>query len=70
MGEIGVLDSVRVADSISNKCYLAIRHQGERYVGCLAFSNPGFCALITTFLRSQIGRAIDEIGDTDISHLA
>ena len=68
LGEVGVLENVAVNDRIHNKCYLIIRHEGERYVGCLAFSDVAFCQAIVAFLQQQLGYNIRHIGDLDVSH--
>jgi hypothetical protein len=67
-GEVGVLENVSVNERIHNKCYLLIRHEGERYVGCLAFSDVAFCQAIVGFLQHQLGHQICHIGDLDVSH--
>jgi hypothetical protein len=66
-GELGVLRYVHANPSISNKCFLVIEHEGEKYVGCIIFDDQAFCVQLTTFLRTQTGRTIREIGDLDLS---
>ena len=65
-GEVGVLRYVN--SRISNKCFLVIEHERERYVGCLIFSDLSFCALMRSVLQTHLGRPIQEIGDLDVSH--
>jgi hypothetical protein len=67
MGEVGVLNLVYANPQISNKCYLVIQHEDDRYVGCLIFDNKSFCRQITEYLRLQTGRTIEDIGGLDVS---
>ena len=67
-GEVGILRYVHVKDSISNKCFLVIEHDKEHYVGCLIFDDVAFCSQISNLLRDQVGRAVKEIGDLDLSY--
>ena len=67
-GEVGVLKFVHANPRLSNKCFLVIEHQAERYVGCLIVDDLAFCHQITMLLRGQLGRAIAVIGDLDVSH--
>jgi hypothetical protein len=67
-GEIGVLTYIYANPNASNKCYLIIDHQQERYTGCLIFSDRSVCAQISSLLRQHIGRPIEEIGNLDVSH--
>jgi len=66
-GEVGVLRYVHGRPAISNKCFLVIEQQQERYVGCLIFDDLAFCAQITEVLKGHYGRAIKDIGDLDVS---
>jgi hypothetical protein len=68
-GEVGVLKFVHANAQLSNKCFLVIEHEREKFVGCLIFDDLQFCAQISMLLRSQSGRSIQEIGDLDISHM-
>ena len=36
-GEVGKLEYVFANEQISNKCFVVMWHEGERYVGCLIF---------------------------------
>ena len=67
-GEVGVLKYVHANTSISNKCFLVIEHDQERYVGCLIFDDQAFCTQIMNMLRAYSGRSITEIGDLEVSH--
>jgi hypothetical protein len=66
-GEVGVLRYVHANPAISNKCFLVIEHQDERYVGCMIIDDQPFCLQITVLLRTSTGRTIREIGDLDLS---
>jgi hypothetical protein len=66
-GEVGVLRYLYANNGFSDKCYLVIDHEQERYVGCLIFSDRSFCTQLCAILRSHIGHSIQEIGDLDIS---
>ena len=67
-GEVGVLRYVHVNTKISHKCYLVIEFNREHYVGCLIFDDVAFCSQISNLLRDQVGRAVKEIGDLDLSY--
>jgi hypothetical protein len=43
-GEIGVLRYVHANSEVSNKCYLVIDHENEKYVGWIVFDDNAFCA--------------------------
>ena len=67
-GEIGTLETALMSELISNKVFLTIRYQGNRYMGLMAFDDERFCYEICTLLKSKVGVLIKEIGDTDLSH--
>jgi hypothetical protein len=66
-GEVGVLRYVHVNTKISHKCYLVIEFNREHYVGSLIFDDVTFCWQISSLLQGQVGRAISEIGDLEVS---
>jgi hypothetical protein len=66
--EVGILRYIHAYGQASTKCYLVIEHEGTHYVGALLFDDATFCHQITNLLRQNIGRAIKDIGDLDISH--
>lgn len=68
-GEIGVLTYVLSQGRLSNKCYLVIDKNGERYVGCLIFDDPPFCAQIATLLKSHVGHLVKKIGDIEVGSM-
>ena len=65
-GEFGILEYVLANPNASDKCFLVMRHEGERYIGCLIFSDQAFCRDIANILRTQIGRSIRAVGDLDV----
>ena len=67
-GEVGVLTHVTGNHQITNRCYLVIEYEKERYMGCLLVDEIAFCSAISAVLRNQLGRSIKEIGDLDLSH--
>ncbi len=67
-GEVGVLKYVHASTDMSNKCYLVISYQSERYTGCILCRDHSFCAQIAHLLRDHVGRSIKDIGDLDLSY--
>jgi hypothetical protein len=67
-GEIGILTHVVPNHALTNRCYLIIEYERERYMGCLLVDNISFCSLVGTLLQEHIGRSIKEIGDLDLGH--
>jgi hypothetical protein len=67
-GEVGKLSYVYANEQLSNKCFLVIEHENERYVGALLFADLRMCDQLVRILRAQVGRSIKEIGDLDLSH--
>lgn len=66
-GEIGTLEQAFMSDLITNKVFLMIQYQGNRYMGSMAFDDQRFCYEIYTLLKSKVGLSIKEIGDLDPS---
>jgi hypothetical protein len=66
-GEVGVLRYVRSPDHPSKKCFLVIEYDGQHYVGTLLFDDSSFCSQVCKRLQHQLGRAISEVGDLDVS---
>lgn len=66
-GEVGVLTYVYANSRVSNKCYLIIEHEQQKYIGCLIFDDRSFCEQVSLLLRRQVGRTIQAIGDLDLS---
>jgi hypothetical protein len=67
-GEIGILKAVWMNEKSQQTIFLAITHNGQRYVGCMALSDIAFCHQLYAILQNHIGRMIKEIGDLDLSH--
>ena len=67
-GEIGVLAYVHTRRGPSDKCFLVIDHEHERYVGTLLFDDRTFCGQVCELLRGHVGRSIKDIGGLDVSH--
>ena len=66
-GEIGVLKQVNGDRRSTQRFYLVIEHEGERYVGALLFDDTAFGWFISKVLRSHIGWPIKNIGALDLS---
>ena len=67
-GEIGDLKQVLMNDLFDNKCFLVIEYEGQKYMGCLTFDDPGFCRRIHSVLNLMIGRSLKDVGDLDLAH--
>ena len=65
-GELGVLTKVSGDQRSTQRFYLAIEYEGERYIGTLLFDDPVFGWLISKVLRSHLGWPIQEIGSLDL----
>jgi len=66
-GEVGVLTHVTGNHQVTNRCYLVIEHENERYMGCLIVDDIAFCSEVSAILQNQLGHSIKEIGDLDLS---
>jgi hypothetical protein len=66
-GELGVLKQVNGDRRSSQRFYLVIEHEGERYVGALLFDDAVFGWFISKVLRSHIGWPIKNISALDLS---
>jgi hypothetical protein len=66
-GEVGTLKYVHALTKLSDKCFLVIEYANEKYVGCLIFDDKTFCAQVCVLLQRNLGRAISDIGDLDLS---
>jgi hypothetical protein len=63
---MGTLKEVRMTDSLSDKFFLVIEHEGATYIGCLAFTSRAFCWLMHKLLQSYIDYPIESIGNLDL----
>ena len=66
-GEVGVLTYVLSHERRSNKCYMVIDEDGERFVGCLIFDDITFCGQIATLLKRHLGHVVKKIGDIEVA---
>jgi len=66
-GEVGVLTEVRLRDSNPCRLFLTIRHDGISYLGVLFFDNEPACLPVYNFLKTHIGRTIEEIGGMELT---
>ena len=57
-----------MSDLITNKVFLMIQYERNRYMGLIAFDDERFCYEIYTLLKSKVGLSIREIGDIDLSY--
>jgi hypothetical protein len=67
-GETGILQYVHQNPLLSDKFFLVIEHEGQRWVGALMFDNMTFCHGMCEIIKLHVGRTIKEIGDLDVSH--
>ena len=65
-GEIGILKQVRCYEDRPGKIYLTVVYHGTTYVGCLLFDDQRFSKHAFEHLRHCYGRAINEIGSSEI----
>jgi hypothetical protein len=50
----------------SRTIYVYITNAGLSYIGRLIFDNRIFCHQVSNFLKNQVGRTIEEIGDLEL----
>ena len=68
-GEVGILRDVKPSYiEPYNRCFLIMEHRGAEYVGTLLLNDPAFCREIYGMLIQHRGKAIQAIGDIDLSH--
>lgn len=65
-GEIGVLTHVGHDPKSPRTLYIHIANANLPYFGRLIFDNSRFCHRFSVFLKSHIGRSIQEIGDLEL----
>jgi hypothetical protein len=65
-GEIGNLQDVLMIKGDARVIFIAIEHQGGRYMGAVGLDSAAFCRQIYSRLKSYIGLSIKEIGDIDL----
>jgi|RhiMetStandDraft_4_1073278.scaffolds.fasta_scaffold773155_1 hypothetical protein len=64
-GEVGILQDVRRSTD-GNYCYLAIQHNGSRYLGFLECDDCKFFEKVYRLFSRSCGHAIQEIGELDL----
>src|SRR5215510_8077252 len=68
-GEVGILKAVLHSPIKSlHSCLLIMDHCGAEYVGELSLDDSAFCREICAVLIQNIGKLVQEIGDTDLSY--
>lgn len=67
VGEIGILEQAIMHQLFDNKIFLFVQYQGDRYMGMLHFDDLSFCRAVFNLLNENLGRAIQDIGDLDVS---
>jgi hypothetical protein len=67
-GEVGILTQVEPPNIPTDRLFLRIKYEGSCYMGCLLFDDSAFCQHIKELLVYLRGRAISEIGSTNLSY--
>ena len=68
-GDVGILKDVKPSYiEPYNRCFLIMEHRGVEYVGTLLLNDPAFCREIYGMLIQHRGKAIQAIGDIDLSN--
>jgi hypothetical protein len=66
--KVGILKDVKPSYiQPYNRCFLIMEHRGAEYVGTLLLNDPAFCREIYGMLIQHRGKAIQAIGDIDLS---
>jgi hypothetical protein len=65
-GEVGILDEVLMHRLFNDKLFLAMKHEGRRYMAALTFDDPAFCSQLYILLQLKVSLSIREIGDLDV----
>ena len=69
-GEDGILKTVYLSVvKPSTSCYLIMEHDGAEYMGTLFVNDAALCLEIYEVLLRHCGKAIQEIGNIDLSNL-
>jgi hypothetical protein len=69
LGEVGILKAVYLsAIKPSNSCCLIMEHAGAEYMGTIYVSDAALCLDIFESLLRHCGKAIQEIGNIDLSN--
>lgn len=68
-GEVGILKTVYLSVvKPSTGCYLIMEHAGAEYMGTLFVNDAALCLEIYEVLLRHCGKAIQEIGNIDLSN--
>ncbi len=67
-GEVGTLTRTAFFPDTPKRLFLIMETENARYMGCLVFSEVGFCQQLNEILQTNAGRPIIEIGDLDLSY--
>ena len=68
VGEIGILRRVWKHDQMDSCLFLFIEHERKEYTCMMYFDDAEFCRYILFLLGSHIGKSLQDIGNTDVSH--
>jgi hypothetical protein len=66
-GEIGTLEQAIMHQLFDNKIFLFVQYDGDRYMGMLHFDDRPFCRAVFNLLNENVGRAMQAIGNLDVS---
>jgi hypothetical protein len=66
-GETGVLIGAKFYPESPKRLFLRMEFHKQHYMGCLVFSDPGFCQQLNGILQAHLGHSIKEVGDLDLS---
>jgi hypothetical protein len=68
-GEVGILKTVYISViKPPNSCHLIMEHAGAEYMGTLFVNDAALCLEIYELLLRHCGKAIQEIGNIDLSN--
>ena len=68
VGEVGMLENVRVSRVFKNTLFLTVSMlDGNRYMGTLSFDNVHFARKVFLVFKEHIRQAIKDIGEIEIA---
>jgi hypothetical protein len=67
-GEIGTLMRTAFFPETPKRVFMIMEFENKHYMGCLVFSEAGFCQQLSEILQTNAGRSLKDIGDLDLSH--
>jgi hypothetical protein len=65
-GEVGTIQTAFFPET-PKRPFLIMEIENECYMGCLVFSEAGFCQQLRGILQTNACRSIKDIGDLDLS---